>query len=243
LQESFSEKQRKAAEAQANLAVIGTNESADVYGIADHDSWDHSANQRPAGTFAVYCELCNTMLYATEQMIGKTLVCPDCEREVIVRKPVKAKRESFQTTNFEGGTHYGAQSSPEIFELGKHFPNTRLVPVVCTLCETRMYALETDIGALKTCPDCGTTTEIKDVPEEQRILPETAGSEYTVKEAPDFKRPTSRVGVDYRTIEGSLDLEHQRELQKRREQEEKRREQEKEKKRTGKTHGTIERTN
>jgi len=220
LQESFTEKQRKAAEIQARSAEMVIDGAADVYGIAGSGEENFSAKAQPKGTFAVYCGLCNTMLYATPEMVGQNLICPECGRDVLVRKPEKPKQESFQATNFEGGTHYGAQSSPEIFELGKHFPNTRLVPVVCTLCKTRMYALETEIGQSKTCPDCGTQTEIADVPEEQRILPETTGSEYAVKEPPVAKRPTFRVGVDYRTVEGSLDLEHQRQLQKIRDQEE-----------------------
>ncbi|MCL2305452.1 MAG: hypothetical protein FWC43_08930 [Planctomycetaceae bacterium] len=226
LRESFFQKERKAAEIQkqnsgpAGLYDLTIDESADIYGVADSDDGNFSTDVHPKGTFAVYCELCSTMMYATEKMIGQTLLCPDCGREVLVRKREKLKPKSFQATNFEGGTHYGSQNSPEIFELGKHFPNARLVPVVCTLCETRMYALEADIGKWKTCPDCGTETKIKDVPEEQRILPETTGSEYNVKEPPVAKRPTFRVGVDYRTVEGSLDLEHQRQLQKQREQEE-----------------------
>jgi DNA-directed RNA polymerase subunit M/transcription elongation factor TFIIS len=218
LQESFSEKQRKAAEIQASSTE---NTAADVYGIADgdHDSETSFVAAQPEGTFAVYCGLCNTMMYATKEMVGQTLICSECGREVIVHEPEKPKPKSFQATSFEGGTHYGTQSSPEIFELGKHFPNTRLIPVVCTLCKTRMYAVETDIGQWKTCPDCGTKTEVADVPEEQRILPETVGSEYAVKETPVSKRPTFRVGVDYRTVEGSLDLEHQHQLQKRQKQE------------------------
>ena len=224
LKESFSQKERKAAEIQkqnsglAGLYDLTVDESADIYGVASPDGENPLPDVTPTGMFAVYCGLCNTMQYTTEGMIGKTLICPDCGREVLVRRQEKVKPESFQSTHFEGGTHYGAQDSPEIFELGKHFPNTRLVPVVCSLCETRMYAPETDIGKRKTCPDCGTKTEIKDVPEEQRILPETTGNEYAVKEPPVAKRPTFRVGVDYRTVEGSLDLEHQRQLQKRREQ-------------------------
>ena len=221
LQESFTTKERKAAENQSRAVETKIDASTNIYGLAGSDGGSFSDSIQPKkGTFAVYCGLCNTMMYATERMIGKTLICPDCGREVIVRKPEEPERESFQTTSFEGGTHYGTQSSPEIFELGKHFPNTRLVPVVCTLCKTRMYALETDIGGWKTCPDCGTKTKIEDVPQEERILPETTGSEYAVKESPVSKRPTFRVGVDYRTVEGSLDLEHQRQLQKLQEQQE-----------------------
>ncbi len=221
LQESFSEKQRRAAESQKLNSASGLNdltvdESADIYGVSGQ-SVSRAAPDK--GTFAVYCNLCNTMMYATDAMIGQKLTCPDCGRETVVVKPIKVESESYQSTNFEGGTHYGTQDSPEISELSQRFPKVRLVPVVCSLCETRMYAPETDIGKWKTCPDCGTKTEIKDVPQEQRILPETSGTEYAVKEPPAAARPTFRVGVDYRNVEGSLDFERRQQLKKKREQE------------------------
>ena len=227
LKESFSEKERKAAEIQdrnSGLAYLHDTSgltleaSSEIYGLSGSSDAPSFSDGRPLrnddGSFAVYCGLCQTMMYATDDMIGQKLTCPDCGSETLVRKPEKAEQELFQTTSFEGGTYYGSQSAPEIFELGKHFSNVRLVPVVCTLCETRMYAPETEIGGWKTCPDCGTKTVVKDVPEEQRILPQSTGSEYGVKETPAAQRPTFRVGVDYRTVEGSLDLEHQRKLQK-----------------------------
>ncbi len=44
-------------------------------------------------------------------------------------------------------------------------PGQRLVPVVCAICHTRMYAVEDQIGQWKRCPDCDSLTEIKTVPE------------------------------------------------------------------------------
>ncbi|MGL6193931.1 MAG: hypothetical protein ACRC2T_03825, partial [Thermoguttaceae bacterium] len=156
------------------------------------------------GSFSVYCDLCHTLMYATKEMIGSKITCPDCETETVVREPEKKNAEKFQAINFEGSTHYGTQAQP-------YSSNEKLVPVVCVLCETRMYAPESQIGQFKTCPDCGTQTEITFVPEEERILPDTSGSDYDVKQPEVTAKPTIRYGADYRNVEGSLDLIHRRE--------------------------------
>ncbi len=179
----------------------------DVYGLSD------PANQGPSGSaavedvFPVYCDLCDTLMSATKAMIGQKLTCPDCGRETLVRPPENNDLEKPGTKAFEGGTHYRADETPRSY-LGEPGAATRLVPVVCSLCETRMYAPESEIGQYKTCPDCGTRNLIKDVPEEERVLPNTLGKDYGVQDQKAVQPPPIRAGVDYRTVEGSLDLDH-----------------------------------
>ncbi len=187
---------------------LQTDREKDVYGLSD------PANQRTSGSaaaedvFPVYCDLCNTLMSATKAMIGQKLTCPDCGRETLVRPPENNDLEKPGTKAFEGGTHYRADEAPRSHFGEAEQTAVRLVPVVCSLCETRMYAPESEIGQYKTCPDCGTRTLIKDVPEAERVLPDTSGKDYGMQDQKTVQPPPVRAGVDYRTVEGSLDLDH-----------------------------------
>lgn len=81
--------------------------------------------------------------------------------------------------------------------------NLRLMPVICSACRTRLYATEDQVGMWKICPDCLRKTEIRYVEPEFRVhieLDENGG--YVVKEPEIQERPTSSIGVDYRTVDG-----------------------------------------
>ena len=209
------------------------SENADIYGISDpNDEYYFSGGSNVPGkvfrddTFAIYCGLCNTMMRANDSQIGQMLTCPDCGRQTKVLKPEKIATEKHQTVKFEGSNQYGTKD-PELAAMIA--AKVRLVPVVCMLCETRMYAREDEIGNFKTCPDCGTQTKIVDVPEEQRILPTSDGNEYTIKEPEKYSPPRFRVGADYRNVDGSLDLDAEKARRKQANERE-----EKERKRKGK---------
>lgn len=155
-----------------------------------------------APSFPVWCRLCGTIMHATEDQIGTMLTCPDCLTQTIVRRVQQDLDVGpHQTQRFEGGSTY------EIAE-PLWAPGTKLVPVVCQLCATRMYAAESEIGGMKICPDCGRETPILDVPEKEKYVYEVPGGAYGVNEAEIVKTPMIRAGVDYRYVEGSLDREH-----------------------------------
>ncbi|MDR2115414.1 MAG: hypothetical protein LBP87_03430 [Planctomycetaceae bacterium] len=62
---------------------------------------------------------------------------------------------------------------------------TRLIPVICSACKTRLYAGENQVGLWKRCPDCGRLTEILAVPPKFMLIaddPEAAGG-YDIQEA------------------------------------------------------------
>lgn len=66
---------------------------------------------------------------------------------------------------------------------------TRLIPVICSACKTRLYAGEDQVGLWKCCPDCGRLTEIRAVPPKFMLIandPEAAGG-YNIQE-PDVSR-------------------------------------------------------
>ncbi|MDR0338567.1 MAG: hypothetical protein LBI18_15960 [Planctomycetaceae bacterium] len=162
-----------------------------------------------SSTIRVYCKLCGTMMYASDAQIGTELTCPDCETKTIVParpKPIPVPPPLPLT--FEGGTTFRlADSAPPS-------ANSSLIPVVCSLCGTRMYANENEIGAFKTCPDCGRQTEIKSVPKSEHIQPvivPNGGYGVSSSELPE-KRPVFRTLTDYRYIDGSLDKELHKKL-------------------------------
>ncbi|HBT76419.1 MAG TPA: hypothetical protein DEB39_05720 [Planctomycetaceae bacterium] len=174
--------------------------SVGVYGVQDDSVPSDPALSRKS--FPVWCRLCGTIMYATEDQIGAMLVCPDCNTRTIARKMAeKYDSGPHQAQRFEGGSTY------EIAD-ASYSPGTRLVPVVCELCATRMYAAESEIGQKKVCPDCGRETLIADVPEKEKIVYEVPGGAYGVSDQSQFDRPSVRAGVDYRYVDGSLDREH-----------------------------------
>jgi DNA-directed RNA polymerase subunit M/transcription elongation factor TFIIS len=155
-------------------------------------------------TVRVYCKLCGTIMYASVTQVGTELTCPDCETKNIVpepRKPVPLPPPL--PPMFEGGMTFGLAGAVPQSVTGL------LIPVVCSLCGTRMYAGENEVGGFKTCPDCGRQTEIKMVPKSEKVKPfisPDGGYGVSQSEIPE-QRPVFRTLTDYRHVEGSLDKE------------------------------------
>jgi DNA-directed RNA polymerase subunit M/transcription elongation factor TFIIS len=184
----------------------------DVYGVSGDGDSDNNNPQQSSKTIRVYCKLCGTMMYASQSQIGVELICPDCETRTLVVAPHKSHGAASTTQsqippppppplNFEGGKVFGLAGGVSQAETGL------LVPVVCSLCGTRMYANESEIGGYKICPDCGRQNEIKAVPKSQKIKADVIqGGAYGVGQADDLgKRPVLRTLTDYRYVEGSVD--------------------------------------
>jgi DNA-directed RNA polymerase subunit M/transcription elongation factor TFIIS len=153
------------------------------------------------------CRLCGTALFATEEQVGTFLTCPDCTTKTKV-PPQTLKTQTIKTetpppVEFEGNTAFNVATSSTI---GTEKNLVLVVPVVCRLCGTRMYAKESQIGQFKTCPDCGQQTEIKRVPKHLMTTTETTSADaYGLnKTGEPASRPTVRTNVDYRNVEGSL---------------------------------------
>ncbi|MDR1958137.1 MAG: hypothetical protein LBQ54_03675 [Planctomycetaceae bacterium] len=153
--------------------------------------------------FPVHCPMCRTLLYAREEQIDTVLKCPDCDHDVPVRESHRPRKKTkFQPKFYEGGTDFA------ILEKEKLPPDAKLIPVVCSLCQTLMYATMDQEGLEKECPDCGRMNRIV-VPKNQHLLTAAelfpAHSEYMLNDGVVFKRPAPRFNVDYRTVDGSLD--------------------------------------
>jgi DNA-directed RNA polymerase subunit M/transcription elongation factor TFIIS len=150
-----------------------------------------------------HCKLCGTLIYAPKSDAGTEYLCPDCGTKTVV--PMRSIRKSatadkIAVKDFEGTNTFAVAENQNVPK-----STEPLVPVICSLCHTRMYALESEIGGVKVCPDCGTETEIKFVPKEKRILPDI-NEEYAVAEnAQPAPRPVFRTQTDYRYVKGSID--------------------------------------
>jgi len=136
---------------------------------------DVPVNER-AKQFRVPCQLCGTVMFATEAQIGTFLTCHDCETKTEVLPPQKtlpstSKTSPLPPSSFEGNTTYNIATAASVS------PTEELVPVVCGHCGTRMHAAESQIGQFKTCPDCGRQTEIKAVPKPRRPTTETTSAD------------------------------------------------------------------
>lgn len=158
------------------------------------------------------CRLCGTALFATEKQVGTLVTCPDCETKTKVpQRTIKTETSPLPSLEFEGDTAFDlvSASKSETEKPSSVSLNENLVPVVCRLCGTRMYAKESQIGQVKTCPDCGQQTEIKDVPQHLKTMPETTSADaYEISKTDNpASRPVFRTLTDYRHVEGSLDQE------------------------------------
>jgi len=169
----------------------------EIYGIA---GFGGGVDLPADDVFPVYCPVCHALMYARDDQIGTMLKCHDCDSDVPVRgrpeKPVKVKHVP---KVYEGSSTY------ELAEDGQIPADTQLVPVVCSLCYTRMYAAIDQVGREKECPDCGKMNLIKFVPKEHiktasELFAPTGG--YGVGEITE--RPKMRVNVDYRKVEGAV---------------------------------------
>ena len=127
--------------------------------------------------FRVPCRLCGTVMFATEEQVGTFLTCHDCGTKTEVLPPQKQiETPSLPPLSFEGSTTYNI-ATPSSVSSADVSPVEGLVPVVCHLCGTRMYAAESQIGQFKTCPECGRQTEIKAVPKPRRPTTETTSAD------------------------------------------------------------------
>jgi len=170
----------------------------EIYGIA---GFGKSVDlPESADIFAVYCPVCHALMYARDNQIGTSLRCHDCDSDVPVRgrpeKPIKVKHVP---KVYEGSSTY------ELAAENRLPSDTQLVPVVCSLCHTRMYATIDQVGQEKECPDCGKMNLIKPVsPEYIKTAGElfVSGGSYGIGEITE--RPKIRINVDYRTVEGAV---------------------------------------
>jgi len=154
---------------EQRIGQYGIDERA---GAADH------ARPSPAEEgFPVYCSLCRTMMYATADQVGRKLTCPDCQTQTVVPPPPKRRGPVDVAAQSRG--EYGVGSPRQPAAAGPD-----VIPVVCSLCGTRMHARAKHVGRKIKCPDCGTATVVSLPKEVEAARPDETLDEYAVRQEP-----------------------------------------------------------
>jgi hypothetical protein len=146
----------------------------EMYALAEGKSPAPAAAPEPG--LYVTCPVCHTRMHASADQVGQSLVCPDCGTSTVVPAPSQERPPPAPAP---------AVATPvEIYEVSKEegqpLPTDRevyrlYIPVICSLCHTRMHATEEEVGQTVLCPDCGT----------RNVVPpprETPGSQITAPE-------------------------------------------------------------
>ena len=129
-------------------------------------------------TIRFRCPHCEVILRGTAEDGGSLRNCPRCRKEFRVPTPRSGR----------------PKNTPKPKQ--PHDKDDRdALPVVCTVCQTRMYAFEDQIGQLIECPDCFTQNLVKDVPQKKRTkVPSSSdGFSYDLRPAEDLKVGQSHV--------------------------------------------------
>jgi len=103
----------------------------EIYPLREAEEGSSAAPPAERRYIAVHCPVCNTLMHATEEQIGRQIVCPDCETRTLVPRPPRsnAKRSSadfrvgaddiydagqpIETPRYEVGADY-RQSNPAV---------------------------------------------------------------------------------------------------------------------------------
>lgn len=131
-------------------------------------------------TIRLECPVCRTQIYATEDLIGQTLECPDCGTLV----PVAPARELHPKVLPDFGIdeyviHEGPAPPREAEEAN--------IPVYCPVCNTLMYGTLDQVGRELLCPDCYTPVRVPPPPERVAKPVHSVTDDYALREEP--KKP------------------------------------------------------
>lgn len=152
------------------------------------------------------CPRCGAGLRTPSSFAGGTHRCPVCHCQMAVPavdQPGRAAdAESAGAQPEEPAAGPGEGGPPRRRPLR---PGVTYIPVVCPRCETRMYAVEEEVGTELTCPDCGTRSvvarpKVQSDPIKPRPPIEIDEDEYRLCEGVDQPRPGSRAYARYITV-------------------------------------------
>lgn len=151
-----------------------------------------------APTVSFSCSVCKTRLNAPADQAGQTVTCPDCGTPAVVpAKPPSPPGNApvppvgggpVEVYNVLEGQDQPPPTATEVYR--------RYIPVVCTLCHTRMHAAADQVGQTMVCPDCGTVNVVPPMPASEAPLPVAPMEGYELA-AGDAPRPASRPPQEY----------------------------------------------
>ena len=127
----------------------------------------------PKELIRVFCSLCHTLMYATAEQVGQTLVCPDCGTQTAVL-PSEHRPEGhgarFRTAvDDEYDVHANA------FLPSSSAAHQRHVGFKCTRCGSRIHATLAEVGRTIECHDCGTINTVPPPVERPKVTQENPG--------------------------------------------------------------------
>ncbi|MGL4593758.1 MAG: hypothetical protein ACRCUY_03400 [Thermoguttaceae bacterium] len=225
--EEMARKSDEALDAKLDKIMAGLGKpAAATYGIADGTTPPRRSEQDKK-LISVYCKLCHTLMYATEKQIGSMLTCPDCDTKTAVPPlPISSAKDTSPSKSFEGNASFGLAHEPRMEQTG----SGGLVPVICSICATRMYARESEIGGVKICPDCEHPNEIKNVPKDKIVPFEMTSESYSIKDDGSLTRPPILEAHMKRLLETAMANAAHEEMQERSEEQKKKQKRDKKKK-------------
>jgi|GEM_PF-1392954 len=148
----------------------------EVYELADQSASGATA----APTVSFLCSVCKTRMDVPAEQSGQTVTCPDCGTPAIVPSPgassaaeasvPAASTGPVEIYNVLEGEGQPPPTATEVYR--------RYIPVVCTLCRTRMHATEDQVGQTLVCPDCGTANVVPPLAASETHVPLAAMEGY-----------------------------------------------------------------
>lgn len=104
-------------------------------------------------TIPFHCRLCESLMRGTLAQVGTELICGDCGTKTIVPPPRKTQAKAV----------VGAAADTDLDEYRLDQPTgplTDQIPVICSLCHSRLMTQAEHIGRKIRCPDCGAETVV-----------------------------------------------------------------------------------
>ena len=156
-----------------------TPPSPGEYALRADDDLTH-ADAHVEAAIPLFCGLCGTLMRTAASEVGTKLICPDCGAATVVPplKPPPPKRP------FPG--EYAVRAEDEAART-----DPRRLPMIlffCGVCHTLMHAEESEAGAKRICPDCGSATVVPP-PKPPRRIALATGEGPRVRNEPSPPRP------------------------------------------------------
>lgn len=158
----------------------------ELYPLAEEvDESSGGARAADLAYVRIACPVCSTLLYATEDQVGRQIVCPDCRVPTVVRRPAEPAAKGHPPgmtagVDEEYAVREGVDQPPPDSAAYRSY-----IAVVCPLCHTWLHATEDQVGQELVCPDCDRPMIVPPPPPPKHKPDpmEDAGEGYTVAEA------------------------------------------------------------
>jgi DNA-directed RNA polymerase subunit M/transcription elongation factor TFIIS len=133
----------------------------DIYNVLEGTEQPPPTSQAVYGKYIpVFCGACRTRMLATEDQVGRELVCPDCGTKTRVVPPAETVELDRPDVSQAGQYDLAGvdQPGPDSAALREQFR------FACPVCSTHLHAMPEEAGHETRCPDCFTTFTIPKPP-------------------------------------------------------------------------------